>query len=834
MKIAVIGWGSLLWKTGKLQLQSPIWQPDGPGLCIEYARKSKGDRLTLVLCDKVPLQRTYWNLHKSTDIEEAKANLAEREGIETKARIERDIHLVRVTDSDPKQPSHKSVWEWLKKTQYADAAIWTGLPPSPEFLIPSKALKHLGRLTGKQQESAVQYVRQTPPQIQTPLRELIRKKLGWLDIEASFWNDKIASTDAAPKKAKANANAKREPAASIELCPKADVGCLRSTNWKTLAEWDGLLRTHQISAQLFSLAKEHEDAGKEAEGDTFRVIAHALDMGMDLDDYQNPYRPMAVMGSRRSPQPTDFGDKHKEILAHVVSNTSNPTIRGRLADILWILRRDSALCQTAIESYLEKSKGIAKTNLEERFECINEIKRAMQLWRMTGAKQPVKTEILAAIDGCINISGDEPENYTRFFFIEAAVDGAILDDKKTWIQTCEKLSETSLKQKRFDKARDYLECAIKLAKQDKSKSVSNALLLKQTDLFELEAREMQAAGAAPLLLQSLFVKAIEANQEAQKVLGNRKTKVEQLHKELNEISVRVKDDLKPIGSSIDLSKPMKIALEALAKLSTQDGLIYLSQKTRPQSWKDYEESAKKTIKDFPLSSLFSGVSLDDKGRIISRSAGASMDNATLQKAAIVEKAYQHFQMQVLVVGTVINNGRLELRSRFDCDERIFDKFLECNPFVPKDRIEIFRQGFLRGFNGDWLGSMHILVPQIENSLRHLLENMGFLVTSINEEQIQQERDLNSLLYSEVVINALGEDMIRALRGLFTEKSCFNLRNRLAHGLLSSGHFDEGNHLPPYIWAFTLFLCLEFRSAFFSRLAASNPETGAAGSADKKK
>jgi hypothetical protein len=42
MKIAILGWGSLLWDPADLQLATPF-EPGGPSLPIEFCRVSKND-----------------------------------------------------------------------------------------------------------------------------------------------------------------------------------------------------------------------------------------------------------------------------------------------------------------------------------------------------------------------------------------------------------------------------------------------------------------------------------------------------------------------------------------------------------------------------------------------------------------------------------------------------------------------------------------------------------------------------------------------------------------------------------------------------------------------
>ena len=50
MKIAVLGWGSLIWNKGNLRLTTN-WTDGGPILPIEFSRISDDGRLTLVIDD---------------------------------------------------------------------------------------------------------------------------------------------------------------------------------------------------------------------------------------------------------------------------------------------------------------------------------------------------------------------------------------------------------------------------------------------------------------------------------------------------------------------------------------------------------------------------------------------------------------------------------------------------------------------------------------------------------------------------------------------------------------------------------------------------------------
>jgi hypothetical protein len=79
MNIAVLGWGSLIWCPGSLRIKTK-WHSNGPCLPIEFARISNDGRLTLVIHPSAPKVRTYWALSELDELQQARVNLANREG----------------------------------------------------------------------------------------------------------------------------------------------------------------------------------------------------------------------------------------------------------------------------------------------------------------------------------------------------------------------------------------------------------------------------------------------------------------------------------------------------------------------------------------------------------------------------------------------------------------------------------------------------------------------------------------------------------------------------------------------------------------------------------
>ncbi|MFQ5829493.1 MAG: hypothetical protein ACE5JD_10110 [Candidatus Methylomirabilia bacterium] len=188
MSIAIVGWGSLIWWPGSLRIKTR-WRLEGPRLPIEFARISRDERLTLVIHPGFEDQPTYWALSEFSTLDNARRNLSEREN----AKLA-DIHYLisngQAAEGIPLEVVEK-VKGWLGVHEDLHAVIWTGLGGNwkkkrgQDFTL-EDAVRYLKELEAARDQVATthdrarEYVRNTPPNIQTAVRTRMREQ-GWED-----------------------------------------------------------------------------------------------------------------------------------------------------------------------------------------------------------------------------------------------------------------------------------------------------------------------------------------------------------------------------------------------------------------------------------------------------------------------------------------------------------------------------------------------------------------------------------------------------------------------------------------------------------------------------
>jgi hypothetical protein len=180
-RIAILGWGSLLWDGGDdFDSQHGPWHADGPLLRLEFSRisRSGNGRLTLVIDphNGAPTPVAYC-LSRRSAVEDAIEDLRRREKttVANIGYICRAAGTCRYRDKE----SYDKVVAWADEKGF-DAAVWTDLASNFEAITHQSfsvaaALAYLKGLREPEWRAAFEYLDRAPGFVRTPLRDAFRK-----------------------------------------------------------------------------------------------------------------------------------------------------------------------------------------------------------------------------------------------------------------------------------------------------------------------------------------------------------------------------------------------------------------------------------------------------------------------------------------------------------------------------------------------------------------------------------------------------------------------------------------------------------------------------------
>jgi hypothetical protein len=175
MRIAIIGWGSLIEEPDGLRIVDGEWHVGGPRLPIELSRlSSKRRHLTYVIDERhrrsVP---TRYAISRDAELATAIDDLARREGCAA-----RRIGYIRAGEGT-RHRSRTSQWNAIQKwvrAKRVDAVIWTDLAPRPGRFTLDAAVRFWKRLPAETQVKAREYARMAPKQTNTDLRRRLQRE----------------------------------------------------------------------------------------------------------------------------------------------------------------------------------------------------------------------------------------------------------------------------------------------------------------------------------------------------------------------------------------------------------------------------------------------------------------------------------------------------------------------------------------------------------------------------------------------------------------------------------------------------------------------------------
>lgn len=183
-RIAIIGWGSLIWD---LEILKPHvageWQMEaGPRLPMEFSRVSPKRKLGLAVClDPVAGVPCQTHIIRSTrgEMPAAVEDLRARE-----RAPEGRIGAYHASFQHGRMPEVVAlVRAWCEANDW-DGAVWTDLEPNfkahtkLEFSV-AEGIRYLKTMRGENLEEAYAYIENAPVQTATPLRAALAKDAWW-------------------------------------------------------------------------------------------------------------------------------------------------------------------------------------------------------------------------------------------------------------------------------------------------------------------------------------------------------------------------------------------------------------------------------------------------------------------------------------------------------------------------------------------------------------------------------------------------------------------------------------------------------------------------------
>lgn len=571
-------------------------------------------------------------------------------------------------------------------------------------------------------------------------------------------------------------------------------------------ELDALIETWD-AADLRAL-QSHFHAHAAASGDgnernLCTLLAAVATFHFRSDNATEPYGPMSVMDGRRSAIPADFSDQQLALFLDLADRTRRLDLRARLADTVWVekrkalrplLRRSGEL---ALNSFLAlAAQELDAGRLHEFWKAFERTTRlAVQL------KSGTPEQLVSLCTRAVPMMSEQNKPGLLHRLLKLAQDWELMsgaDIRETALASAEKC----------DGDRNW-HAAVEMTlfagtTHDKGeKAQADALRLRAAGIFE-RAAESVAAGSA-LLAAHFMERAIEIYR---RVAGT-KDQRERCHRRLLEFQKAINGEMSSHSHPIDLRELIEAARQAVSGKDFFDALWELFTCARSPSVAELRQSVLENAQEFPLSQMFSGTVLDRDGKPVSRFSGVDEDGDDAQSGIrhkMIELA--NLQHRICAQGS-LRPAIQVIAAEHQIMAHRFETLIVHSPFVPEGREHVFCVAFQRMFEGKLMEAIHLLLPQVENAIRHILKQHGVVTSKVKQDMTQEDLNLNEMLFGSTGAETekiFGADLLFDLQSILIDRFGPNLRNTIAHGKAELGDMYSDNALY-FCWLVLRICCL---------------------------
>ncbi len=529
-------------------------------------------------------------------------------------------------------------------------------------------------------------------------------------------------------------------------------------------------------------------AGNGVRARVFGLIAGLMSLHMRVDDPAEIFGPVLVMGTRRSMIPSDVRGPQTDVLAIQAGLLPHPSVRARVGDVAFLnSRRHHAAGRAAMDAYCELAMGRLDGAFSSSImgvelglhDVVEPIRRALSLAGLLQRRGVVPDNVSAAYQRAWDVALNE-ERYVQFVELAGAGVAAGLITPADAARDAEALA-VAAPEGTYPEAvkRAWNFAAHHLARLGDKDGANRCGLaaVEQT----LKMRD-QCSGS---LARADWTK--DAIGELRQIPGT-SARVRELMEEMRHLQLAAQDEMASFEVPMDLSAERADAIRVFEGVSLPEAFVELVLLVEPRSADELMAAARKDAASSIVETLFAASYRDSEGKEIKRIAApageSEPDDDWLTAACIRQMSFIRHQ---IVMG-YLEPARRTISSRFTVEDRHFEPITARSPFVPQGHGSLFALGFARMFQGDFVSAAHLLFPQLENSLRHLLVLSNAEPSKIEADLLQGDRTLSALLGANRLDleRMWGKDIVFEIDILFNFRPGPALRNDLSHGKLTWG------------------------------------------------
>lgn len=533
-------------------------------------------------------------------------------------------------------------------------------------------------------------------------------------------------------------------------------------------------KRYSLSPNLFIEADRTELS--EEERSIFDLLKNIVSLRTKIHNDGIEFHPMFVMADGSRTFSIEDISEDDYLILHSLKLEKMPLIlRALIADILWTNKKEFSAAKIAANAYWELFTLWYRD--DDNVGTIDIIRRAVCI-----SAQTKQTLLFEKIQGWfVDFLEKKAANNDGFFAL--------------------RVMELFFGQKNFDVS-IFLPVLDDLidGNSDNIAKVEQAYKLKTECLFKLKRKEDAIKNNNLLadyyleFAEKIFKKDIQGALRAVNFYQNgimlyrnngESDKADAAHKRLVEIQKEIPKIMVPFSVELDIKGVIDNLKANMEGLSFEECVIRLTQMFVFEKQEDIKKRVIEEFKDNPISHLFGTSLINAQGQTVLALHSLDIHDPEKDPKLMELHMYQNALEKQKVAGDIwVKNALIIIRDKFVIDKSMVEFLVKDNPIIPDGRERIFQSGLYMFLNGDYYEALHILAPQVENLFRNIAREVGGLTVTLEKDGSSMEKVLSSILSLPELVDCYDNDILFTFRGLLNEQAGANIRNEIAHGIIS--------------------------------------------------
>lgn len=518
-----------------------------------------------------------------------------------------------------------------------------------------------------------------------------------------------------------------------------------------------------LMCALLTIAQERRESHDYELACIFELLGKVTSFILISEDVHQPLKPFFYTNCNQYSVTESFTDEELSFLQEIIDYIEPSLLKARLADLLWICKKPQnfTFANTAIEAYLQipieecSWSGEPKNYWERAGRLCKQINNQNKLKQIESALMTAfdcnySSESFIPLDITVLLDKLEIDEPYRTKIAEKLFEhGCLLQNSRSFINAIPFFEHASKKFRQIHNREAYINSLVKIAKSYECMATSNE-------------------SESSLIANIFYIKALKAYRR----ISNNDRAEFNIDIRINEIERKITETSQKLINDLHLFKTDSLPVNDLVN----NAISFVSG----------ANTAKEAL--YRFTSLYKGF---DKSIVNSVPLPAPYNNSDPQKKQILNSI-------VTSISTVILKPALErIQTKHEITLELLEEICDLSPIVPPKRKKSLSNALLQGFKYNFGAAVHLLCPQLEHLIRIKLKKEGISTTTFDSEGQGEENGLSSLMRLEETQHILGENLTFEIKSIFSERIGFNLRNRVAHGLIDDD--DSNSNVCFYAW-----------------------------------